>query len=203
MKYTTLHDLKYDEFDDLPSAPGGGAEAAEPVDGTADLGDFEGVQLLGDVIPIGTYKFRMDSYTEGWDSKFPDDATEQEKSFGYQPHFQARWKVQEEPHTGRLLFDFIPWVNKKTLDAARQGNPVAVQLRKDRLMRAKSIMKACNYNPAGGFNFKVMLDEHPECKIQVSTTEKKGKDPVTGKYTVATGELQNRIVKYLPLQRPA
>lgn len=134
--------------------------------------------------------------------------TDVEKAAGKkaEPYFAMQWKCQEEPLTGRVLFDNVPWVDAKdVVDANNSKSPrqsEAKGILGNRLVRANSIMAAAGFKPTGQFGFRQFLDSHPELKIQVSVAEKKDKNPATGKYDVPTGEMQNRIVKYASLTAP-
>lgn len=186
-----------DEVVALPS-PAAGAEAAA-VDGGFDASLLEGVGLVGEVIPVGTYAFRLDRFYENFNE--PND--EKYKELGAQPGFGLLWICQQEPHTGKTFMDNCPFVNSKTREAAKAGEQVALELVRNRLPRAKSIMQAAGYKPSGKFDFKDFLSSHPEIKIQLKIQEKKMKDPGNpGKYK-GTGSMTNAAEKYLPLQRPA
>ena len=183
------------EFDnEMPTPPAAGEETAvEQVVGAMDAADLTDVREMGEVIPAGTYHFRLDKYNTGWSE--PRDSTKNgyisgEETLGKQPWFQLFWKAQVEPHVGRVFTDFCPFVNQETFKAARQGNPVARQILQDRLWKLKSIMSASGMKPSGSFDAIAFLDSHPEVKIVTGIGENK-----------QTKEQQNRAVKYLPLMR--
>lgn len=186
--------------DEVPAVPSiGGETAAVVVDGACDSSLLEGVGLVGEVIPVGTYAFRLDRFFEN--SNPPSD--ERYKDLGDQPGFGLLWVCQQEPHTGKTFMDNCPWVNQVTREAAVGGNAVALELVRNRLPRAKSIMKAAGFVPSGRFDIKNFFSAHPEIKIQLKIQEKKMKDPANvGKY-INTGSMTNAAEKYLPLQKPA
>lgn len=206
----TMNESLRDEFDDMPAAPGAatGTATAVEVDGGADPSMFEGVATMGEVIPIGTYHFRLDRYTEGVGGFKDDHGQPTTRYFGDgspipdQPYFNLLFVCQQEPHTGRVFADFAPWVSKEVRTKAAAGDAIARELLKDRLWKIKSIMEAAGFKPAGNFDLKRdFLAEHPEVKIQLGLTEGKSKD-ATGKYVV-DGSQRNKSIKYLPLFRPA
>lgn len=179
--------------DELPNAPGTEAGAAVVIDDEIDSSAFEGVGKLGDVLPKATYHCRLDSFKE------------QSNENG--PNFSLQWKVQEEPNTGRVVFDTIPWVSVDTIKAAAAGDPAAKSTMAQRLVRANSLMQAAGFKPSGKFGFKSFLSTNPEVKLTLSIGEKKtdsGKTDGKGKKVyVGTGEQVNNVVKYLSLQAPA
>lgn len=168
---------------------------------------LEDVGGLNEPIPAGTKHFRCDKY-----KKVDEDKDGQ-------PRFDLQWKCQEEPNVGRVLFDFVPWVKQDVLVAAMDPTNIRHQEAKDlikkRIPRAKDIMKAAEYSPKGDFDFETdFLAMHPEVKIPVQISERKNKDtretldnglknPDFGKYTIATGTMQNSIPNaYLSVRRP-
>lgn len=188
---------------ELPSAPEATQEAS--FNTSIDASIFGDVPGLNEPIPAGTKHFRLDKYTK--------------KEVEGQPRFDVQWKCQEEPNVGRVLFDFVPWVNDETLKAAGDPSNVYHQEAKavirKRLPRAKEIMAAAGFKPSGSFDFEAdFLSTNPEVKIPVTISERKNKDtrefldngaknPDFGKYTIATGTLQNGIPNtYLSINRP-
>lgn len=197
-----MSDTTIPAFDDevaaIPS-PTPGGEAPAVVDGSFDASLLDGVSLVGEVIPVGTYIFRLDRFYENFNE--PND--DKYKELGSQPGFGLLWICQQEPHTGKTFMDNCPFINARTREAAAGGDVTALELVRNRLPRAKSIMKAAGYQPKGKFDFKDFLSSHPEIKIQLKIQEKKMKDPgAPGKYK-GTGSMANAAEKYLPLQRPA
>lgn len=185
--------------DELPEAPHTEAPAGGPVlydEVSSEV--LGGVPKMGDPIPKGTYHFRLDSYSTG--------GTAQE------PYYMLQWKCQEEPNTGRIAFDIVTWASEDDIRAANDSrHPRCNEARailNNRLMRAKSLMDACSWS--GGF--KALLDAHPEIKITIDLQERKTKalNPDGSakmengkKVYLPTGEMGNRIVKYLSLTRPS
>lgn len=188
------------QFDDeVPEAPVA-AEGDAPVSGFMDAAAMEDVPLMGEPFPVGTYHFRLDSYTESWFEPSVEDV-EKYAGLARQPQFQLHWSCQQEPHTGRVYMDFMPWVTEECVKAAVGGNPLAKELVKKRLFAAKTLMLACGFKPVGAFDFKGdFLGANPEVRIQLSVREAKTR--VDGKLQ-PTGEMRNRTVKYVSLQRPA
>ena len=185
--------------DEVPAVPTADAEVTHgPVDGAFDATLLDGVGLVGEVIPVGTYVFRLDRFYENFNP--PND--ERYADYGDQPGFGLLWICQQEPHTGKTFMDNCPFVNSKTREGAIAGEAAALELVRNRLPRAKSIMTAARYRPTGKFDLKDFLTTHPEIKIQIKIQDKKMKDPARpGKY-ISTGSLTNAAEKYLPLQQP-
>lgn len=205
MKQFTHEASKMDEFDDLPVNPAAPVEgAATSIDGTADAGMFEGVPEMGETIPMGTYHFRLEKVLEFTNKLKEEDP----KVFGDgtaitdQPSFMLMWNCQQEPHTGRTFGDFAPWVSKEVREQAKKGDLVAQAMLKDRLWKMKSVMKAAGFTPTGTFDLKKdFFATHPEMKIQIGLQSSKSKN-AAGKY-VEDGGQQNKVIKFLPLNRPA
>lgn len=194
--------------DELPLPP---SEVGVPEEASFSA-DFDGGLLgevpgLSDPIPAGVKHFRLDSYKKTIDKDG-------------QPRFDAQWKCQEEPNVGRVLFDFIGWVDGKTQAVAKDpsnlGCKEARALINKRMPRAKEIMAAAGFKPVGNFNFETdFLATHPEVKIPVTISERKNKDdretlsdgnrnPDFGKYTIKTGQMQNGMPNtYLSVNRPS
>lgn len=185
--------------DEMPAPPPASDEVKEVViDGVVEASDFQDVPKFGDVLPLGTYHFRLERFTESEQEAF-EDATPEEKLFGNQPQFMVSWVCQQEPHTGLQFLDFVPWVNEEVKEAAKDGNSVARGIYRRRLSRAKSIMEAAEFKPTGTFNFKEFLGWHPEIKIQVGLRSRKQK--VDGQLK-DTGQKMNFAIQYLSLRRP-
>src|SRR5690349_19653691 len=80
--------------DDAPQAEGNGEGAGPQVDGTASMDSFEGVQEMGQVIPQGTYHFRLQSVSEGWgkaDRNNPGLSYGDGSAVEDQPYFNLNW----------------------------------------------------------------------------------------------------------------
>lgn len=184
--------------DELPSPPAevvpAASEATFDSEIPAEL--FGDVPKRGEPIPIGTYEFRLDSFR-----KF-ETASGDNKG---QPNFAIQWKCQEEPYTGRVVFENVPWVKPEDVKAAsNQTDPRCSKAQKtlrNRLPAAKEIMEACSFKPAGKFQFEEFLAGHPACKLQLKLKERQEKTS-DGKYK-GTGEMGNEVVKHLSLVRPA
>lgn len=195
------------EDDEIPSppAPGehsGAGEAEASFDSNIDASLFGDVPKKGEAIPVGTYKFRLDSYKKM--------ATASGKNIG-QPYFQLQWKCQEEPYTGRVVFENVPWVSAADVkDANDPTSPRRGEAKKtlnNRLPSAKEVMEAADFKPSGKFGFEEFLAGHPEMKLQLKLKEKQSK---TGKSNAdgsaeykGTGEMGNEVQKHLSLVRPA
>lgn len=194
--------------DELPSAPTGTSGEALEVNFSTSfdaslLGDVPG---MNDPIPAGTKHFRLDT----WKKENDKDS---------QPRFVFQWKCQEEPNTGRVLRDYVQWVDDATFQAAMDKGNIRYQEARDlirkRLPRAKEIMSAAGYKPVGAFDFELdFLSQHPEVKIVVTVSDRKNKDeremvdgasnPDFGKYTISTGQTQNGFPNnYLSVNRPS
>lgn len=187
--------------DEMPAMP-----SISPTDETIDtaavnMDDLQGVPDKGQVIPLGTYHFRLDRHFE--QNQPPrDDADQGVKDLGDQPGFGLLWICQEEPHTGESFMDNMSWVNSLTVKLAREGSAAARKTMK-RLSSGKSLMAACAFKPSGGYNIVTdFLANTPECRIRVGKKKKKTKDDDSGKY-VETGEWVNFAIQYHPLVRPA
>lgn len=195
--------------DELPAAPGNTNDASEaPAEAqfstTFDASLLADVSGMNDPIPAGTKVFRLDS----WVKEIKDS----------QPRFVILWKCQDEPNTGRTLRAYVNWVSDDIFAAAMDKSNIRHQEAKDairkRLPQAKDIMAAAGFKPSGAFDFeKDFLSMHPEVKIPVTVSERKNKDeretidgmanPDFGKYTIATGQMQNGLPNaYLAVNRP-
>jgi hypothetical protein len=191
--------------DELPSPPSGGATGtAMAIDDQVDASIFDGVPKMGDAMPIGTYAFRLDKFTEEWtvkDYKTGRELAPEEQ----QPYFALQWKCQQEPHVGRIIFENVPWVKsadaKAAMDPQNPRRAEAKTLINNRLPRAKEIMEAASFQPTGNFGFKQFLGSNPELKLQLKIKEAMQKGP-DGKLR-GTGEWRNEVQKHLSLHRPA
>ena len=151
MSDTTVNNVPFD--DEMPAPPVNTSPTGPPpVDGTMDGSLLDLVPTLGEAIEKGTYHFRLDRYTEGWND--PDPRNPEELLFGKQPYFQVFWSCQEEPHTGQQFMDFVSWVNKETFAAASQGNRTALNVIRTRLSRVKALLAAAEYPTTGSFDIK-------------------------------------------------
>ena len=82
------------------------------------------------------------------------------------------------------------------------GDAAAQKKCRDRLGKIKQLQEAANFKPKGTYDvMKDFLDKGIEVKIQVSVKERKHLNQATGKYDIATGIMDNQVVKYLPLFR--
>jgi hypothetical protein len=185
--------------DEMPAPPTNGEVTNEKVATAVPDDLFEGVGELGEVLPKGTYHFRLDQTFLNWHT--PKAGSEEER-FGPQPNYGILWSVQQEPHVGKTFMDSCPWVNSRTIEAAASGDPVAKNVLRRRLVRAKAIIKAAEY-PMSGLNIEAFFAAHPEIKILVGISERKMKDPANaGKY-IGTGQQVNSALKYISLRKPA
>lgn len=187
--------------DELPAPPSGpqAAQSAEPISGAIDGALLGDVPKLGEALPIGTYHFRLDRYSESWAE--PDkSASPEELLFGKQPQFLLFWSCQEEPHTGQPFVDFVEWVSPDVLKMAAERNQSALKLLRTRLARAKAILQAAEYPIVGQLDYKTFLSSHPEIKIQLGLRE--GKQKTSSGELVPTGEMRNRPIRYISLRRP-
>lgn len=187
--------------DELPPPPDSGApsDAQQPISGMMAGSLLDEVPKFGDVIPKGTWAFRLDGSLDFWNEPTKDDP--EEALFGKQPAFLFRWVCQQEPHTGLQFMDFVEWANEETIREAIAGHPVARAIVKRRFMRIKAIMEECGFKPKGNFDVKQdFVNTHPELNIQVGVREKKQKGP-DGK-AVGTGQMVNMAIQYMSLRRP-
>lgn len=186
-----------DELDDIPQAPvaTGAAVAAEIMDVPAEA--YDTVPKMGDVMPAGTYHFRLEKYTE--------------QAYEDGPVYSLQWRCQQEPHTGRVAFSNCPWPKAEDIKLANDPNAPAgprqeAQKRvNDRLVVSKAIQEAAGIKP-GTMPFKQFLNTNPELFLQLGVTEKKER---TGQFDAknqpifkGTGEQKNKVQKYVPLVRP-
>lgn len=194
--------------DELPSPPpesvGGSAEGeSTPIADTIDASLFQDVPKMGEAMPVGTYIFRLDSYTEHWTSEDYKTGRKLEES-EKQPYFSLQWKCQQEPHVGRVVFENVPWVKPEDVrDAANPASPRRAEARKilnDRLPRAKEIMQEAGFTPSGQMKFKDFLGTNPEMKIVVKIREVKRKNQAG--QLQGTGEWRNEVGKHISLHRP-
>lgn len=192
-----LNDKKYDEFDDMPVAPGAASDAVTvETEGDADM--FEGVGKLGETIPNGTFHFRLDAVIAKG-ATVPTDQNKQPLHYDDgsevdpQPWFMVGFKCQQEPHTGKSFAEFVGWVSAKARTKAKAGDSQGKELLRRRLVRAKAIMEAAGFKPTGSYDLeRDFFATNPEVRIQVGQGKNK-----------QSGEDQNKAVKYFPLNRPA
>jgi hypothetical protein len=130
---------EYEEVAALPTAPGA-TPSGPSIDGSYDEDVVNMAPRMGDAIPAGTYHFRLDRFSEGWQDVHDKGV---DPAFGIQPYFLIFWKCQEEPHVGRTFMEFCPWVTKEVFEGAKAGNQAAVNLVKDRLWKSRSIKEGC------------------------------------------------------------
>ncbi len=199
-----------DTIDDseMPLAPQAQAQAQAEVevDGTLDSSLLDGVPGMGEAIPIGTYHFRLDSYTTGANEPAKDPKTglakrPDEERFGPQPYFLLNWSCQQEPHTGRRVQEFCGWCTQEVFKAAAGGDRTARQMVNNRLFVAKDLLPAIGMKAVGNLNFKDLLNTNPECKLQLKLQAGKSKN-ATGQYVV-DGTTTNGVVKHVSLTRPS
>jgi len=176
--------------DEIPQAPAEGADGVQ-IDAELEASDLQTVHKMGEPIPQGTRHFRLRQFQAA-------------KADDGQPYFMLQWSCQEEPYTGRVVFDNVPWVKKEDVYDANHPGPRQVEARNildDRLAKANAIMQAAGYKPSGRFNFVEFLGTSPELKIQYNVSERKAKQP-DGTYK-GTGEMGNRVQRYFSLHRGA
>src|SRR5579872_3262152 len=117
-----------------------GSSAAEAALGTVasiySSGELDPSLLVGvpkpnEIIPKGSRViFNLRSWKKGesepWKGsvKKPEGRPELEK-YGKQPYYNVEFVAQQEPYTGRKLYEFIHFVNDATQAAAAAGDPVA------------------------------------------------------------------------------
>lgn len=178
----------------IPTAPPVGAGATQEVS-MADVSaeDFNEVSELGEPIPVGTYHFRLDSYTTAKTEVRTNEQTGMTE--GGEPYYSLLWKCQEEPFVGRVVPDNVPWVKLEDLEAARRGDPTAKAKLVRRLPRAKTIMKTLGWTGT----FLDFLATNPELRLTLGLQEAKEKGP--GGKLIPTGNFRNKISRYLPLVR--
>lgn len=177
----------------IPQADGSTESAVANFDATFDPSILADVPKMNDPIPAGTYEFRLDKFTKKLDKD-------------NMPRYDVQWKCQQEPHTGRVAFDFVSWISGEDLAAASNtSNPRCQEARdliRKRLPRVKAIMEAAGYKAVGPTNLDEFFSTQPVVKIQLTVAERKGKDK-DGKYTIPSGDMQNNIQNYISLSRPA
>jgi hypothetical protein len=201
------HDDIIDDSE-MPIAPTASAATTEiEIDGTLDSSLLEAVPGMGEAIPIGTYHFRLDSFTTGFNEPAKDSKTglaryPDEEQFGPQPYFLLSWSCQQEPHTGRRVQEFCGWCTQEVFKAAAGGgNRTARRMVNNRLFVAKDLLPAIGLNAVGNINFKDLLATNPECKLQLKLQPGKSKD-ASGKY-IPDGTMTNGVVKHVSLTRPS
>lgn len=178
------------ELDDdvLPQAPASTGQAAPVETADVDASVYDSVAKMGDVIPAGTFHFRLDSW--------------QKANYEDGPVYSITWRCQEEPHTGRVVFSNCPWPKREDIDAAK--NPThpdrvgAQQRVSQRLVTAKELQTKAGVKP-GTMPFEEFLNTHPEMKLQISVTAKKERQPDGSFKNAESGEMKNKIQKYLEL----
>lgn len=193
--------------DELPSPPHAGAAAvSEPIDDTFDAALLTDVPKMGEAIPAGTYVFRLDSFTEEWSKSewFKDGTSRELAPEEREPYYRLLWRCQQEPHTGRVVGENVPWVKASDVkDANNPNSPRKAEARKvinNRMPRAKEIMEAAGFTPTGQFGFKDFLKSNPEMRLQLKLKARRAKAP-SGKYE-PTGDWDNEVQKHISLHRP-
>ncbi len=190
-----LYDVKRDEFDDMPAAPGG--EETVAIDGSGDAEMFEGVEKKGELIKPGTYHFRISRILAEGASEVKNEnkvalSYDNGEKMDPQPWMMVQLTCQQEPLTGRSFGVFIPWVSAKLREKAKAGDSQAKETLRRRLVEAKAMQEAAGFKPAGAYDFKRdFLGSNPEFKVQVGVRKNK-----------QTGEDQNSAVKYFSLVAP-
>lgn len=159
------------------------------VDGDLDASLLDGVQTLGDLIPKNSkLTFELREYKEGtskpWLGEKGDPTVEY---LGAQPYFNCTFVCKTEPWTGKRVYDFVHFVNKKTQELAASGDAVAISVKNKRLVRLKALLKGARYTPTGKFDFKKFLQAKPNIGIEVGEGKKQDGTP------------QNTIINYFPL----
>lgn len=187
---------------DLPAPPPPGEMPAGEnssegaCDAEIDPELFAGIPDTAPVIEKGISEFRIESYKEG-------------KAAGTdEPYFNVTLTCQTEPHVGRKIFDFVPWVKDEVAkDAKNTSSPTCAASRnvlKDRLWKSNSIMKSAKWKPSGAVSFKAFLATNPVVKVQHKVAFKSTKtdkiDPKTGKAIYEkTTDREAVVDKYLPI----
>lgn len=190
-----VEDTHYEELPPPPTADASGPSEA-PVDGTFDpeLLNKHG-EKLGDPFPKGTYSFRIDSYTEGWGDEETNPQKEKIKKYGNQPYYMVQLICTQEPLVGKRWGLFCSWCNPKTMKAVGAGDPEALALFRQRMATAKTLMDGLEWK---GTNIAKFLESGAEGKFTLGINPKKTR--VNGKL-VETGEMQNQLLKVMPLYK--
>lgn len=188
--------------DELPSPPSGAA--AEGFDDSFDASLLADVPKMGDALPVGTYDFRLEKFEESWKTKEYDKQGNERDlpQSDWQPYYKLQWKCQQEPHTGRMVFENCPWVRPQDVSDANTESPRKAEARKlinSRMPRAKEIMEAAGFTPTGSFGFKQFLATNPEMKLQLKLKASKIKKD--GKLE-NSGGFVNEVVKHVSKHRP-
>lgn len=193
--------------DEMPEVPLGQEEKiVAPIDGTFDGSLLDAVPGMGEAIPVGTYHFRLEKYSEGWNEPQKDPGTglaknPDEAKFGAQPYFNLQWSCQQEPHTGRSVMEFAGWCTPEVFKAASAGDKAARKIVNGRLYVIKDVLAAAGLKAMGNLDIKAFLADHPEVKLQVGLQEGKTKNN-KGEY-VKDGSMRNKVLKHVSLTRPA
>lgn len=192
-------------YDELPSPPPGEASVKAAIDDAFDASLLADVPKMGEAIPAGTYDFRLDSFTEGWSTKeWHKDGTYTDLPKGEeQPYYRLTWRCQQEPYTGRVVWENCPWVKSQDVKDANSDSPRKAEARRiinNRMPRAKEIMTAAGFTPTGKFGFKDFLKTNPEMKLQLRLKARKAKD-ANGVYQ-PTNDWDNEVQKHISKFRP-
>lgn len=202
--------------DELPQAPTHsipdteipfGQEAQFSGEIPADV--WDSVPDKDEALKMGTYHFRLKGFKKGFTAEqaFPEGNPNK-------PNYKLAWVCQEEPYTGRFIYDnSITWASAQDIaDANNASSPHCAEARKtvkDRLFRARKMLAGMGVDlKAFGNNLDTFLASEPECKIKIKPTERmvdSGKrKPDGGKLYVGTGEMTNNdIISYHPLAAPS
>ncbi len=189
---------------DLPVPPPVSASDSQDGEGMAIPEDvYASLPSVAEAIPVGIYPTRIKSFKKDRpkqkEGQAEDDFTDRA------PYYNIQLTCTTEPHVGRVCFDMIPWVEDETMRAA--GDPNSLDCKtaraelKKRLWKFKQLTAAAGYK--GRMTFEAFAASEPEFKTDMGQKERRkdsGKvDSHGAKVYVATGEMDNKVNKYLPL----
>ena len=181
--------------DDEGQFGGTAAEAALGVAAVYSSGELDpsllaGVPKPNETIPKGTRAvFNLRSWKKGesepWKAttKNPAGRPELEK-YGKQPYYNVEFVCQQEPHTGRRIYEFIHFVNDTTQAAAIAGDAVAAKVVKDRLIALADLLRGTGYQPTAKFSIENFFNTKPNTGIVVGSREDN------------TGKQRNSVIEF-------
>lgn len=165
--------------------------AAVEQGGNFDPALLNGVEKLGDIIPSGTVvRFELRSWKKGtsdpWKpTKFNPEGRPEIAKYGSQPYYNVTLVAQQEPWTGKRIYEFIQFVNSATQAAAGAGDSVARDLCRKRLVRLNSFLAGIGYKPVAVFDIEKIFNSHPSANIRCGTAAKQN------------GSMGNTVAEYV------
>ena len=180
------------ESDEMPPVPMDddvpfGNETLADFSGDVDYDLLKDAPKVGEVIPAGTYLFKLKGYEKSGNENGPNVI--------------LTWECKDPRYLGRIVsYDYITLNSDEMQKRAKMGDSEARRQCVTRLAKLKELREALNMTEKRDFNLfrDILNQENIECKIQIKEKEKMGKDK-NGKYSIHTGEFNNSVVHYVPM----